>query len=280
LKLLCTDKNFSEFISYSNNEKIKLNLEKIIIEYGKHFTDHICAKVGAITIKYFEEFYNQSIFSGNQSNKTIIDELSNFNININEHMNSIQKYFSEFSKKDLFLNIPIDLLLAARLYTLRNPHIYSIINNLLRDLYSEHSLVRDNAKEKLKNWNKYIDTLQRAIYLIPGFTEDVVVYKPQNYLPPNIMEFKRGYSIVWPVFTICSTDQAVCKELSCGKVLYYFKLPKNQGANLEYFSLFPSYREILLPINTKFSILNIYRRTKDMDWLIELSSPQFPVDLF
>jgi len=166
-------------------------------------------------------------------------------------------------------------LLCARLYTLETPALYKNVNTVLRDALSGDASKRETAKECIISRKHFITHLQNAIYLIPGFQEDTVVYRGQTFIPPNIEEYMAGYEIIWPAFSSCSPDKEICEKFANGKLMYFFSLPKNQGANLQAISYFPSEQEILLPMFTKFKVLSV-TRSPEMEWLIELSSPEFP----
>jgi len=160
-------------------------------------------------------------------------------------------------------------LLCLRLFTKEKPPVYRIINEILRDRVFE-SQTKKRDQQNFQKWINFILHLQSAIEILPGFEEDLIVYKPQNFIPENIMEYKKGLNLVWVSFCCCLTDESLSKKLANGKVVFYFKLPKNYGVNLTHFSL---EKLILLPMYSKFQILNVYTKTRDLEWMIELSSP-------
>jgi hypothetical protein len=55
----------------------------------------------------------------------------------------------------------------------------------LRNIQSEDNDVRSKAKEDLKKWKYFISNLQSAIYSIPGFQNEVLVYRGQSFIPPS-----------------------------------------------------------------------------------------------
>jgi len=166
-------------------------------------------------------------------------------------------------------------LLCGRLYTLETPALYREVNMVLREALSSDAEKRDKAMKSIINWKHFMLHLQNAIYLVPGFEEDMIVYRGQTFIPPNIGDYKSGYEIIWPAFSSCSPDREICQKFASGKLMYYFKLPKDKGANLQTISYFPSEKEILLPMFTKFTVLSV-TKTPDIEWLIELSGPEFP----
>jgi len=183
-------------------------------------------------------------------------------------------------------------LLCLRLFTCNYPQIFRIINGIFLGMISEDYERQKYAKEKFEQWKYFISQIQSGIQssyglntVIPSSNQeinsnpnlditteppnDIVVYKPLNFVPISILDYQEGLEIQWDCFTFCTTDKKISKMLADGKVIFYFKLPKNQTAILGEISYHCCNQLLLLPMFTKFRILNITKSQK-LQWLIQL----------
>lgn len=132
------------------------------------------------------------------------------NIPYIDHEEVIENYISELSRKGITITNR-KALFCARLFTLEKPSIHRIIYSILRDIVSEDNFMKQNAHENLKEWKTFITFLQCAVFEIPGFDEDVIVYRGQSILPPDIEKYETGDEIVWTTFSTCTTNESISK---------------------------------------------------------------------
>jgi len=253
---------------YFYQEKNITIIYHTLFTYGKQIMSILCSPIGEFINRLNDSISPRTVLSLEDSRKSLIEEISSHFIDINNRSNSIKDYHNYLENGGI--RIDVYQLHCLRILTEIDPPVYCTINNILRNCVFD----QNHDKEEIKRWSNIIKSLQSTIDCIPGFQEDVKVYKPQNSIPSNILDIKIGSEIIWPTFNFCCLNQTSCEILSSGKLMYYFILPKNTGAYFPSISQLPFEQMILLPMFSKFKVLNI-SKTSQIQWLIELSSPQF-----
>jgi ubiquitin len=189
----------------------------------------------------------------NLQSKTIdslIEELrrnsSKPNLDILNNKIWIQHMLNEARAKPL--SLPEADILLSYLYTLETPGIY---RNLNETLQKDHEKGQGSTDWKIFTW-----FLLRAIKDLPG-PSNVVVFRGQNRVLPEVKSWAVGTEIVWPAFTSTSMSEVVARGFA-QNLFFKIQLPQKKiGATLDKVSQFPSENEVLLPAFTKFQITKI-----------------------